>query len=60
MSKSQPTSRLLRQNRFSISLILPKAICKKLGLSAGNFVTVRSTKDRIIIQKSKEEIVKLG
>jgi hypothetical protein len=57
--KSKPTSRLLRQNRYSISLILSKSVCKKLGLSAGDYVTIKSIKDKIIIQKSKEEIAKL-
>jgi len=59
MTKQKQTRRLLIQNKFSTSLILPKKICTKLGLSAGSYVTITNTKDKMIIQKSKEEIVKL-
>jgi antitoxin component of MazEF toxin-antitoxin module len=57
MSKSKPMHRLVRQNRFSISLILPKAICKQLGLNPGNYVTCKLNKNKIIIEKLKQDCV---
>ena len=50
-----PTSRLLIQNRFSTSLIIPKSICKKLNLNPKDYVNCRVYKNRLIVEKVTEK-----
>ena len=53
--KSKTNPRLVRQNSYSISLIIPKYIVTSLGLTGGAKVSFRVRAGKLIVEKVEEQ-----
>jgi len=52
--KSKSNPRLVRQNSYSTSLIIPKYIVKLLGLTKGTKVSCKVRGTKLIVQKVED------